>query len=287
MRYKGLLAVVVILALFFPAVAWAVDNPQNGNIGIEGQIPAKPPSNAPTITTPKSGQAFSAIPVTVSGLCTTDLMVEIFKNNVFAGSTNCVNGSFNLQIDLFSQRNDLVARQYDTLNQASPDSNTVTVTFNDNLPEGGPRISLTTEFAKRGAQPNDLLTWPVVLSGGTGPYAISVDWGDKTAPDLISRSTPGEIELTHRYAQSGVYNVTIKATDSKGAGAFLQLVGIGNGPVKQSSASSNNTVVVTKNNNLIVPIAIFVFTTFVAFWLGRQHQLQAIRENIRQGKQPL
>ncbi len=59
----------------------------------------------------------------MSGICPGDLLVKIFKNNVFAGSVQCKNGSYSIVIDLFSGQNELVARVYDALDQPGPDSN--------------------------------------------------------------------------------------------------------------------------------------------------------------------
>ncbi len=107
------------------AAAPPAPNPQSGAVGVQGQIGGAPPSQAPTISVPTNGQRFSNTPITVSGICTKGLLVEIFNNGVFAGSVFCNNGSFSLQIDLFDGQNDLIARVYDALNQASPDSTTV------------------------------------------------------------------------------------------------------------------------------------------------------------------
>jgi hypothetical protein len=259
---------------------------KSGSTGISGTVPAPPPSQAATIDIPRNGQSFSTIPITVAGSCPANTLVEIYKNNVFAGATNCQNGSYNLQIDLFDGRNDLVARVFDNLNQAGPDSNTVTVNFGSNISTGTPRITLTTEFAKRGADPGSILSWPVTLSGGSGPYAISVDWGDKSAPDLISRAVPGNIDLQHTYAQAGVYKVTIKATDANGNSAFLQLVGIANGPVQQSGNNTNSAVLTTKTKVLIWPLIVLCVLVIGSFWLGRKHQLEAIRNRLSKGEPP-
>jgi hypothetical protein len=216
------------------------------------------------------------------------LLVEIFKNGVFSGSVTCNNNSYSLQIDLFSGRNDLVARQYDALNQASPDSKTVRVTFNDSLPQGTPRVTLTTAYAKRGAAPGDELTWPITVSGGTPPFALSVDWGDKSAPQLISRDTAGDILIKHIYSQSGVYNIIVKATDSQGSAAFLQLTGIGNGPIQQTTATSkpSNTTTTNLSRVLLIASAILIPLLLTSVWLGRKHQLQVIRARIRRGERP-
>ncbi len=267
----------------------AAQQSNSGSMGIEAEIPSNPPSSAPGITIPRNGQVFTSSPITVSGFCSADYLVEIFKNNVFAGSAVCRNGSYSLQVDLFDGQNDLIARQYNANNQVSPDSVTVTVTHNNSVPSTGPRPTITTTYAKRGADPGESLSWPITLSGGVGPYALSVDWGDKSPAVLISRSAPGAFNIDHTYTQSGVYNVTIKVTDSQGSSAFLQVVGIANGPIQQSTKSSNQANVTVKTQKVIIwwPMLILLVLTVVAFWLGKQHQLATIRGRLRRGERPL
>lgn len=261
--------------------------PQPDSTGVEGVIPSAPPSQAATIDVPKAGQSFSNIPITVSGLCPNGTLVEVYKNNVFGGSVDCSKGSYTLLIDLFDGRNDLVAKVYDNLNQAGPDSNTVTVTFSNALEGSGPRISLTTQYAKRGAVPGTVLSWPITLSGGSGPYAISVDWGDKSDPDLISQQTAGDVNLQHTYAQAGVYKVTVKASDTNGNTAFLQLVGIGNGQIQQSTNNNNSGIITNEKTKILWwPVGVLFGLTLIAYWLGQKHQLEAIRKRLRQGEQP-
>lgn len=262
----------------------ALTQQQSGAVGVEGTVPSDPPTLAATITVPSNGQVFSSIPIKVAGLCPKGLLVEIFKNGVFAGSTECPTGSYSLQIDLFDGRNDLIARVYDSLNQAGPDSNTVTVTFNNPLGFGGSRVLLTTAFAKRGATPGTTLTWPLSLSGGKGPYAISIDWGDKSPLDLISRPLPGDFTIEHIYGQSGVYNITLKASDSGGSEAFLQVVGIGNGPIQQVAGAKQNTQV--QRVVLWWPFLLTIALVIIAFWAGQKHQLEIIRDRLRRGERP-
>lgn len=265
----------------------AVTLQQSGATGVEGTIPSNPPTQAPTIITPVSGQTFANLPVVVAGLCPANLLIEVFKNNVFSGSAQCTNGSYTLKIDLFSGRNDLVARGYDALNQAGPDSNKVTVNFNEGLPGSAPRVSLTTSFAKRGAAPGDTLSWPMTISGGSPPYAINVDWGDKSTQDLISLSSPGDFVIQHVYTQSGVYNITVKASDKNGSVAFLQLVGIGNGTIQQATATVVKPTTTTTSNRILLLSIIISFPLLLSsFWLGKKHQLQVIRTKLRRGERP-
>ncbi len=286
----GCLLCVLLLGQVTKVIAGAPPavNPQNGALGVEGQINGAPPTQAASITVPTNGQSFSSLPIRVAGLCPKGLLVEIFKNNVFAGSTQCTSGSYSLQIDLFDGHNDLVARVYDALNQAGPDSNTVGVNFNASLPSGSSLVLITTTYATRGADPNSNLTWPLTLSGGIGPYAISVDWGDNTTSDLISRQFDGDFTIQHVYKQSGIFNVSIKATDSKGTAAFLQLVAVSNGPTQQSSSKSGTAPAATTTKRVVLwwPLVLLFVLTFIAFWLGRKHQLESIRSRLRRGQRP-
>lgn len=279
------LALSLLFALV-PASALAATS-QSGSVGVQGKVPAPPPSQAATINVPSNGQSFSSLPITVSGFCVNNTTVEIYKNNVFAGSAPCQGGSYRLQIDLFDGRNDLIAREFDELNQAGPDSNTVTVNFSSPVPSLGPRVLLTSEYSKRGANPGSLLNYPVSLSGGTGPYAISVDWGDKSKTDLFSQQVPGLLNLQHTYAQPGVYNILIRATDANGNAAFLQVVGIGNGPIQKTGSTTSGIITSEKTKIIWWPIIVLFVMMIIAFFIGRRHQLEAIRRRLRAGEETL
>ncbi len=260
-------------------------NPQSGTLGFEGTVLGVPPTQAATIAIPTNGQTFTNIPITVSGLCETGLLIKIFANNVFVGATQCSNSSYSLQVDLFSGTNDLVARDYDNLDQQGPDSNSVSVFFNDaQFAKFGTRVTLSSNYARQGVNPGSLLTWPLILSGGTGPYAVSVDWGDGSSAELVSVSFPGVVNVTHTYAQAGVYSIVAKATDINGTSAYLQLVGVANGKINGTLSSSNSTTGTTKTIILWQPMLIAVPIIIAAFWLGRRHELYVIRRTIESSR---
>jgi hypothetical protein len=280
--------------------AFAQPASANGSIGIQGTISAPAPTATPIISLPSGGQSFSDLPITVSGICSTDLLVKLFKNGVFSGSTKCVNGSFTLLVDLFSGSNDLIAKQYDQLDQESPPSAKVTVTYNDRAPDktATERVTLSSNFAKRGANPREKLSWPIVVSGGTGPYAVTVEWGDGET-GLVSIQSPGEFTLDHSYNNPGVFNVIIKAVDVNGRTAYLQLVAIGNGPSSQTSSGS--TVVTAGGDNggtpsanttqvktriLWQPAAVMIPFIVSTFWLGKRYAVYRIRKKIEAGERP-
>ncbi|MBX4197575.1 PKD domain-containing protein [Candidatus Saccharibacteria bacterium] len=287
-KLKKVLAITLLLVLAagIRPVAVGALTQQSGSVGVQGKVSAPPPSQAATIDVPRNGQSFSSLPITVSGFCVNGTLVEIYKNNVFSGAAQCQNGSYRLQIDLFDGRNDLVAREYDDLNQAGPPSATVTVTFSSLLPSIGPRISLTSQYSKRGANPGSILNWPVTLSGGSGPYAISIDWGDKSNQDLMSQQAPGGLNLHHTYAQAGIFNVLVKASDNNANLAFLQLVGIGNGPIQQAAKNVSGSIVTNEKTKIAwLPIIVLFILVFVAYWIGQKHQLEAIRRRFRTGEE--
>jgi hypothetical protein len=284
---------LALCALLSFSVVWAttasagaassVQNPQAGSIGIEGKIPSAPPTRGATITTPSNGQGFGKTPITVAGLCPKGLLVKVFANNVFVGSVQCDSGSYSILVDLFSGANDLVVRVYDAFDQAGPDSNIVRVNYNDAQfnPFGYSLLSLTSPYAQRGANPGQTLTWPITLSGGTGPYAISVDWGDSKAPDLISQQFTGTVDLKHVYDSAGVYRVIIKATDKNGLTAYLQLVAVANGAITSNVAGKDGDSKPTVVTRIMwIPAAICIVLVAVAFWLGKRYELASIRKHL-------
>lgn len=264
------------------AAAPLPQNPQQGSAGIQGTVPTPPPDKAATIVTPRNGDSFTSNPISVNGLCTTDLLVKMFANNVFVGSALCINGSYSVQVDLFEGRNDLIARIFDALDQPGPDSNVVTVTYNNTQFDGSglQLLSLSSVYARRGANPGDELNWPIIITGGTGPYAISVDWGDGKPVSLQSEEFAGSVNIKHVYDTAGTYVIIVKATDKNGQTAFLQLVGQANGAVTQGNEDADNGLVATATAVIWIPAAISIPLILTTFWLGRRYELTALRKRL-------
>ena len=282
--FMGLATITVASLAFTSGVsAQSSENPQSKSMGLQGLVSSKPPTQGATITTPTNGQTFTRTPITVSGLCPSGLLVKIFTNNVFVGSVMCANGSYSLQVDLFDGRNDLVAKVFDALDQPGPDSNIVTVTFQNNQfrDNGIPLLTLTSNFARRGADPGKTLTWPIIISGGSAPYAISVDWGDNKPLSLKSESFPGTFDIDHIYDSAGTYSIIVKATDKDGQTAYLQLVAVANGAVTQSGIKdSDGNPIITKTQVLWGPSAAMVPFLGLSFWLGRHYEISVLRKHL-------
>ncbi len=292
--FAGLCLCTLVLSTPLASALGSQQNPQSGSVGLQGTVASPPPTQAATIGVPGNGQTFTSMPITISGLCKTGLLVKVYSNNIFVGAAYCVGGSFSLQANLFSGRNDLVARVYDSLDQAGPDSNTVSVTFNDvQFAQFGTRVTLTSSFAQLGADPGKELDWPIILSGGFGPYAVSTDWGDGTSPTLQSELFPGNITVKHVYNSAGIYKVIVKATDKNGTVAFLQLVGVANGKVSQSvtggaagaSSGTGTGLSTTKTNIIWWPMLLLLPLIFSSFWLGRRHELFSLRKQLERSRE--
>ncbi|MDB5169045.1 MAG: Fibronectin type protein [Candidatus Saccharibacteria bacterium] len=258
---------------------------ESGSIGLEGKISTEPPKQGATITTPNNGAVFTTLPITINGLCPQGLLVKVFSNNVFIGSANCTNGNYSIQTDLFNGVNQLVARVYDSLDQSGPDSNTVAVTFNSPQFQGDvEQLFLTSIYARRGAPPSSEILWPIILTGGIGPYAISVDWGDNSTPDLQSQSFAGTFNIKHTYKNSGIYKVVIKVTDSKGNVALLQVSAIATGAVSKVDSSKEGSATVVKTIVIWWPLILMVPLIVAAYWLGRRSELYSLRKTLENSR---
>jgi hypothetical protein len=257
--------------------------PKPGSYGLEATKLQAPPTQGATITTPGNGASYSTSPITVTGICPTGLLVQVYNNSVMVGSVMCVNGSFSMQVSLFAGTNELSASVFDELDQAGPASNVTTVNYTDtSFKAFGSLITLTSSYGRRSAPAGAQLAWPLQLSGGNGPYAFSIDWGDGGASELKSQSLAGLVSILHTYKKAGVYTVNVKVTDTNGVSAFLQLVALGNGKVDAAAtnASNGNGTGLTQTKVVWIPAAVAVVLLLPTFWLGRQSQIVSLRNKM-------
>ncbi len=273
-----------------------------------------PPTVAATIDQPVDGDHFAVSSQTVRGTCPVGLMIEIYRNNIFAGSTLCDSGGlYNLVITLTSGQNDLVARDLDGLNQYGPDSAMVTVFYDAPIPTPTPTPSPTptptpattssstptprptlkaTPRPKptskptpvpvvppfyldtashffQGADPSVPVSWQIQIHGGSNPYLITWEWGDRQQ-DTSTSQTAGPISNSHTYQQSGIYHITIRARDNQGREATISVLAIVNG-----FPAGSFTRPIERPGNLVYIWPLLVMSSFMvlSFWLGERHKL--------------
>lgn len=279
----SMVGVLVCSGQAFALTALPTPSPSSNSYGLEATKTQPAPTTTATIATPSNGASFTTSPITVSGLCTTGLLVQVYDNNVLVGAIDCASGSFSVQVSLFTGQNEFSATQFDDLSQPSPDSNHVTVSYNNaSFTAFGDLVTLTSNYGRRAANPGSTLSWPLLLSGGTGPYAFSIDWGDGKPAELKSQALSGEVDISHVYDKSGIYHLIVKVTDSNGVSAFLQLVAIANGtPTNTGSASGTSkggTTIVT--HVVWFPAAVGLVLLAPTYWLGRRSELVSLHRQL-------
>jgi hypothetical protein len=287
--FFSIAAIIVAVSLPLASHAYAITNPQNNGVGLQGEVAAPAPTVAASIVSPANGANFTAVPITLTGSCPANTLVKIFKNGVFGGAVACQAGAYSIQVDLFSGQNELKAIVYDSLNQAGPDSKTITVNYTNVVanPALSSLVTLTSNFGQRGANPKQELTWPIIISGGSAPYAVSVDWGDLSPADVYSQTAVGQFTIKHTYQQAGLFKVLIKAVDQNGVSAFLQLSGVANGQVVQSSVAGASTTKTPSVSSVTWQVFAFSFSAIiVTFWLGRGFGTKTVKSKLQRGEHP-
>lgn len=264
-----------------------IPDPKPGSYGLEAIKTQPAPTQGATITTPGSGASFGNSPITVNGICPNDLLVQLYNNGVMVGSVVCRGGSFSLEISLFAGTNELTALVYDDLDQAGPPSNVVTVNYTDTrFTAFGQLVTLTSSYGRRSAAAASPLNWPLQLTGGSGPYAFSIDWGDGSKPELKSQALAGVVTIDHTYKKAGIYQVNITATDVNGVSAFLQVIAVASGQVDGAAATSGSggadaaKKAAAAPQILWTPTAISMISLLPSFWLGRMSQTISIRNKL-------
>jgi hypothetical protein len=274
---------VLAIYTFSANAATPYNGPEAGSIGLTGRVPAVPPKTGATITSPTNGQHFTTLPVTVKGNCPANTLVEIYKNNIFAGSTPCDDsGHFSIEIDLLFGQNSLTAQVFDVLNQAGPVSPSVTVFYDYTLAGAAPssildlgaQLLLDTDAVFRGSFPNQQMNVPITVIGGTAPFAINIFWGDGKN-QLMPAASDTTFNASHAYAKPGTYKITIQGTDSKGLSAFLTVAAIING--QPSATPATAAAVPNKKILMLWPIFAIAATALISFWIGEKREKKLLK----------
>jgi hypothetical protein len=289
----AILELVVGLVLVVSTVTAQSPPPQSYSVGLTGVMPGPAPTHAAVITSPTAQQQVSTVPITVSGTCPAQTIVEIYENDIFAGSGICsTSGTFSFNIDLLYGQNTLIAKVYDALNQPGPDSSSVTVNYNilptqtsplASLSLTGAQLILNTDAVYRGTWPDQQLSIPINIVGGVPPYAINLEWGDGSNT-VTPRSDDTTFDSSHTYKKAGIYQITIQASDAQGHNAFLTVVAIINGQTGAAVQLTSSISTPKSSSDLLLilwPLYAISATVVVSFWLGER------REKRLLGKAPL
>ena len=112
---------------------------------------------------------------------------------------------------------------------------------------------------------------PIRITGGTAPYALSIDWGDGIT-ELKTVLDSEYHNYTHTYKTSGIIGISLKTTDANGATSFLHTVVQVNGV---SAHSANSTPLHNFASGLTsiwteapVPLYVAAVALVLGFWVG-------------------
>jgi hypothetical protein len=287
--YGSLLLIVVVASFFTLACRHEIANADN--IGTYGVVQSSVPTVAPQITNLVNNRTVTTNnSIIVSGSCQDNTQVEVFKNNVMAGSIECKNLAFSLNIDLFYGNNNIVAEGYSQDNIAGPVSSSFSIKFvppsvvasgATTSPESDEQFYMTTQADYKGASVGKKLNWTLTLHGGESPYNVTVSWGDGKT-DALTVNKSGQFVISHVYNASTNKNfgIIVEATDSYNSEALLQLSAIVQGaPTTLGSTnggSSGPNLTIFKAAGLAFGILAFII---FAFWLGEKRELKLVNHH--------
>ncbi|HUD06484.1 MAG TPA: hypothetical protein VMR34_01220 [Candidatus Saccharimonadales bacterium] len=276
------------------------------SITITAVVPAVPLEEGATITSPINGANLTQTPIEVSGYCPNNSYINLYNNGVFAGTALCQSGVFQIEVDLFTGDNILIAQDYNFTDQAGPTTPSVQVTYKQstngttqssapssstttpnsvNVPKVLPLL-LTSSFHYQTFAIGSPFSWQLDLQGGNPPFKVMINWGDGKTTNMTFNSD-SVFTITHSYIEAGYFPIRVFATDSEGGHYMMQLsalirspgsAGILNstgGPITGSTI--NNTpstgvegfLVDSKNWLWLAwPTLIIVTLMMVGFWLG-------------------
>ncbi len=151
-----------------------------------------------------------------------------------------------------------------------------------------PSLLIGSEYRYQTYQVNQPTSFHISASAGTGPYVVTVDWGD----GIHSQQTEpnAAFTVTHAYQQPNTYIVMVKITDSVGTVATLQLSAIVKANVVPVALASTNP---TSTGSLfgwmkhwmwvVWPLYIIVSLMALSYWIGEQ---EAYRQAMSRRRVP-
>jgi len=253
---------------------------------VNASVPAAPLSDPAIITSPINGQHFSAKPIAVSGTCSYKSYIKLYRNDVFSGATLCnPDGTFGLLSDLSVGLNRLQAHVYNVTNDEGPLSPAVSVFYQPRFPSppsSSTPFSLSSDYKYRGYKPGENISWSIGVSGGSGPYAFNVKWGDGTEANYVQMDTK-DLVMEHSYKKAGTYSVKINGADAEQATAFLQLTAlvIGNQPPASIAGTTKPPSINNRLHNwlwLLWPSYALLILMAISFWLGEREELRILQQ---------
>lgn len=298
---------------------------KSGTVNVTLTVPGAAPSVGAVITTPTKKSTMKKSLTTVTGTCPSGNIATVYNNGSFASSTTCTpQDTFSTNVQLLKGTNVIQAQNYDALNQPGPVTEQVEIAFEPDEepapsevntaaditidpsisfppapqpslnpcydpqpPEGQTQLWLTVPCITRNIFVGEKLDLPVYITGGIGPYALSVNWGDADTSELFSFQTSGRHIVSHTYTIPKAKSISLHLADSKGESFQMQTVTVVNGD--ESTAVTGVSPLQNALNNLSevwveasVPVYWAAVSLFGGFWIGDLfHSFISTQKTIR------
>lgn len=122
--FSGLIIVASQLLPTLPALAVS----SSDSLEVTAIVPGPPPTVPAVIQGLINNGTVTVTPMTLSGTCGVGLTVRLYDNGTEVGHAECgADGRFVINFSLMFGRNDLSVLNFDSLNQAGPASDTITI----------------------------------------------------------------------------------------------------------------------------------------------------------------
>lgn len=294
-------ALFLVLLVFAPQL-WSArgvlgTQTYSHDVAVTATVTGPAPTTSAQILSPQDEVVHKKLLV-VSGSCGANLLVKVYSNSVFVGSTYCSSGgTFSLTISLFNGRNDLTALNFDNLDQPGPVGNMVIVnlttlaTANPKSPGNTKNYKanfyIVTDYSYRNIGLNQQSRWAIELKNGRAPFRLDAEWGDDNK-NTVSLGNSRKTDVGHAFHQSGNYEIKFSATDAQQDQAYIQLGVTVNGPLpsgagattqKSYCGSSGATIFCGLGHQLLaiwVPLYWLMMAVIAVFWFNsyRKHKPQ-------------
>lgn len=272
---------------------------------VTASIPYPAPTTAAIIDPSLDGKDSPVDLFTVFGTCehlSPASIVSLWRGLQLLGSVNCEpSGTFSLVITLISGANTIIARTSSLSENYGPDSTPVTISYtpplvvNPGQPTNTPPKTAqpsTDPLFVTSPTPFEILhedkgvTIKIVVSGGKGPYNISVNWGDGSTETSVVADI-GSFSFKHVYEENGIYKVVATVTDVLGESKVYQFI-VASTSVPQADSVEQKTdrqVVVADNGvqlllvwTVILLILLLFLGMLTSFWLGRRYEYNELKD---------
>jgi len=278
--YRGL-AVVFIVAGMAMTIVTIAGRVAADSLAVQGMVLAPVPTSAALIAQPADGARLTSASTLVAGSCpivSPQVVVQILVDASVAGSATCDStNDFALPVTLSSGVHTLVAKTYTITDQSGPAGNPVHVTVPTSAAiAAATPVKLVADTPFSSLDSDASVNWSGIVSGGTAPYHIHIDWNDGKQDNFTTADS--RQSLSHHYIKFASYNPLVTVADSAGHATSQQFaVGTYTLAAAKISASAYHTAVTPKTLFGLYGILLTVVSVSGIIWLEAKH---AARQEI-------